>query len=775
MKLLCRVVWLFVAFGAAGQSVNLKNAVVVVAATVPPPMRETAPRVLREEIAKRTGSALKTVETWPKAGTPVVALVMAGDRDLLGKPIPAKTSSDHPEQKPEGFRVVSEKNVLWIIGADARGILFGVGWLLRHLRMDPTRLELPQPVDVATAPAYPIRGHQLGYRTTANSYDAWTVAQFDQYIRELALFGTNAIEGIPFHEEDNPSPHFKLPAAQMRVELSAVCQKYDLDYWVWIPATFDLKDVQKRAGELDRQEAFYRACPRLDHLFLPGGDPGDNRPEEVMPFLKDLHSRLVKYHPKAKIWVSLQGFSVEHIDYFYTYLAQHHPDWLQGVVSGPGSPPIAETRYRLPKQYQHRQYPDITHNVRCEFPVERWDQAFALTLGREATNPRPYFFARIHETNAPFTDGFVSYSDGCHDDVNKVIWSTRAWDPTKDVREILNEYGRFFFGWKVAEASADGIAALEQNWRGPLAENGGVEATFSFWQKLEKETPSLKLNWRWQLLLLRAYYDTYTRRRLLYEQELEKLASALLASADSVTIEKSMDEAIQTVNKADSKLVAPALRTRIAALCGDLFTSIGLQTSYPKYQARNYERGCVLDFVDYPLNNRWWLADECRKVGAMPTKAAQLERLRILGTWESPGAGSYYDGVSSVSKGPRIKTSSDDATDVAWWENGRSRARLSSQLFQRCPALEYENLNPGARYVIRVAGYGEALLRVDGKRLEPRVYNREVETFKEWIVPRSLTQDGRISVTFDQPEESQLNWRKQSRISDIWLLKQEGQ
>jgi hypothetical protein len=110
--------------------------------------------------------------------------------------------------------------------------------------------------------------------------------------------------------------------------------------------------------------------------------------------------------------------------------------------------------------------------------------------------------------------------------------------------------------------------------------------------------------------------------------------------------------------------------------------------------------------------------------------------------------------------------------DIAWWDNGSSRARLSTQTFQNEPALDYDNLEPGARYIIRVAGYGDALLRVDGKRLNPTVYNKANETFKEWIVPLSLTQDGRISVTFDEPEESQLNWRLHSKVSDVWLLKQ---
>ncbi|GAB4050157.1 hypothetical protein [Spirosoma litoris] len=757
------------------QTINLKQAVLLVSPSVPSPMRETAPRILSEEIEKRTGVLLKTISTWPKNGVTRVALVLASDKTLQGASVPANTATERPELKPEGYRIVSETNAtgttLWIIGADSRGILFGTGWVLRNLKMDRKVLELSSPVNVATSPDYPIRGHQLGYRHTANSYDAWTVGQFEQYIRDLAIFGTNAIEGIPFHEDEKPSPHFKIPAADMRVKVSEICQAYDLDYWVWTPATIELTDAKKRQAELDQHEAFYKACPRLDHIFFPGGDPGENHPREVMPFLKDIHTLLVKYHPKAKVWISLQGFSVEQVNYFYDYLAQNNPTWLQGVVYGPGSPPLAETRYRLPKQYQLRQYPDITHTVRCEFPVEHWDQAYALTLGREASNPRPYFYARAQAAAAPFTDGFVSYSDGCHDDINKVIWSMRAWDMQMSVHQILNEYSRFFFGWPLTESAANGIEALEKNWDGPLAQNGGVEATFSFWKTLETANPALATNWRWQLLLLRAYYDTYTRRRLLYEQGLETKADAVLSQEVSMDPDKAISQALAIVNKADTEPIAPELKAKIVSLCDDLYRSIGLQTSMPKYKARGYERGCLLDFVDYPLNNRWWMADEFEKVRALKTNEEKQKRLQQISAWETPGQGSYYDDVSSVSKGPRVKTISDDATDIAWWNNGFSRTRLSSQTFQRSPMLDYDNLDPKAEYVIRVVGFGEALLRVDGKRLSPIVYNREADTVKEWIVPMSATQDGRINVTFDEPEESHLNWRQNSRISDIWLLK----
>jgi hypothetical protein len=180
----------------------------------------------------------------------------------------------------------------------------------------------------------------------------------------------------------------------------------------------------------------------------------------------------------------------------------------------------------------------------------------------------------------------------------------------------------------------------------------------------------------------------------------------------------------------------------------------------------------VLDFVDYPLNNRWWLADEFKKLREMTNKTAACERIRQISHWEHPGPGSYYDDVSSVSKGPRIETVSDDATDIAWWDDGRSRRRLSFQTFQRCPRLQYTDLDPNGRYKIQVCGSGDALLRVDGQRLSPVIYNKDGDGFKEWIIPLSATGDGKISVSFDEPEESGLNWRKQSKISDIWLIKQ---
>jgi len=772
-----KLIWLnlLLLFGISlsAQVVDLSRATVVASRNIPSPVRETALRVLKEEIAQRTAIQLK--EAGKIESQPVIALVLSSEKELNGHLIPISVSDSKPENKPEGFRIVADQkngiNRLWLIGANQRGIIFAIGQLLRTADLSHNKILFDKKNEIATSPKYPIRGHQVGYRNTANSWDSWTMDQYEKYLRELALFGANSIENIPFHDGKN-NPLMKYPREVMNKKISEICHDYGLDHWDWIPADVDLSDPVKFKEEVARHEAYYKECPYLDGVFFPGGDPGSNHPKDVMPFLKEVTAKLKQYHPKATMWISLQGFSDEQVDYFYQYLEKNNPDWLTGVVTGPSSPDLAATRFRLPKKYLHRHYPDLTHTVRCQYPTLNFDQAFALTEGREVSNPQPVYYAKIHNRYAPFTDGFLSYSDGVHDDVNKATWSQMAWNPERPVRDVMVEYARFFFGSSVAESAADGILALERNWVGPVEENGGIEATYSFWKNLETEHPELSKNWRWQLLVMRSNYDVYVKRRKAYEQKLETEANQVLLQAPKLGTSKAMEMALGLVNKADKEPITNGLRQKIVDLCEALWQSIGLQTSVKKYQASGSERGAILDFIDYPLNNRWWLADEFKKIEKMGTEQEKLARLEVIAKWENPGDGSYYDNISDISKSSHVTTFSDDATDVAWWDGGMSRRRLSTQLFQNFPVLKYCDLDPNGRYLIRVAGYREALLRVDGERIDPTIYNKGYEEFKEFPLNPKYVSDGKIEVTFDQPEESKLNWRERSKVTDVWLIKQ---
>ena len=761
---------LFTSAASASFCVDISEVNILVSKDIKPLVRQSAVEILQEEVQKRTGLAWSEVSSWKDAKGLTIALALSETKKLDGMAPPRRSGNNLPENQAEGFRLFKKENTLWIIGADSRAVLFGIGELLRKAYMDDGQVIIEDNMDIATAPQYPLRGHQIGYRNTANTYDAWTVKQYDQYIRDLVLFGTNAVENIPPLRDDS-SPHFPIPREEMNVEMSKICDKYDIEYWVWTPGTVDLKDPELRSQQLDIHEANYKQVPRLDNIFFPGGDPGHNHPREVMPFLKDLYARLIKYHPDAGMWISLQGFSAEQVDYFYQYLEIHKPTWLRGVVSGPSSPPISETRFRLPEQYLHRHYPDITHNVRCDYPAQNFDQAFALTVGREGINPQPVYYAEVHAKYAPFTDGFVSYSDGSHDDVNKIVWSQRGWDPDKNILDIVMEYSRFFFGREIAYETANGVLSLERNWDGPIIYNGGIEPTLAYWKELEASNPQLSDNWRWQMLVLRAYYDTYVRRRKINETNLEKEANKVMLQVDELGSEVVMKKALEIVNKADTEPIEQEMKQVIVDYSEALFQSIGWQSDVEKYQASGSQRGCMLQFVDHPLNNRWWLADQFEAIDTLASEQEKADRIKLIANWENPGPGGYYDDVSNISKSPHVTTTVYDAVDFVWNNGGFSRWRLSSQLSQVDPILEYEDLDPNARYLIRVTGYGDALVRVDGKRLEPIKYEKHREGFKEFIVPKSIVGDGKMTLTFDRAEESHLNWRNYSRISDVWLIK----
>jgi hypothetical protein len=743
-----------------GAVIDLRDAVVVVRPGALPKAEKTAAIVLVEEIEKRTGVHLQTSSNWPENG-PVIAITSVGSSVT----------------KREGYHLFVDQSkaqvAVRIMGADARGALFGVGKFLRVADFGKGTVRISSPLDVATAPKDPIRGHQLGYRTQANSYDAWTPQQFEQYIRELTFFGANSIEGIPFQDE-RPTPVMKFSRREMNRAIGEVCDRYGLDYWVWIPADFDLNDQKKRADLLARSDEFFRDTPQLTGIFFPGGDPGKNSPELVLPFLEDMAKRLLPVHPKAKLWMSMQQFSKPQQEFVYAYLARESPKWFGGLVGGPSSAPLAELRARLGKQYMVRDYPDITHNKLAQYEVPEWDPAYARTLGREAINPRPAEYAAIHNRTAVFTDGFISYSDGAHDDVNKAVWSALAWDPSLDVRDILIEYARVYFESSVGEKAADGLLALERNWRGPLLFNGAVEGTLLQWQQMEKAAPQLESNWRWQMCLLRANYDAYDRRRLIYETKLEDEVNAILMQAPKRGAEQSIVDATAVLYKGVDISPAPDLRARIIGLCAKLFQSIGLQSSVEQYYASDAQRGAVLDFIATPLNNRWWLEDQFKAIRALNTEADKAARLVALAKWEHPGPGSFYDNPGDLSKAPHVLPEVAPGRTFWWWEQGRSRARITWQVTRFPREIAYDGLDPNAKYVVRTTGAGQSNLRINGERVMPSVDGSKMGEFKEFPVDPKFLKAGKVVLTWDKATgEENLNWRDKSRLAEVWLLKKD--
>jgi len=756
---------------------DFKSATIVLPASASTPMKKAA-QMLTEEIEKRTQLRLK-IATSAASGTPSILLKTA------------------PGGKPESFTLASTANTVTITGADDRGVVFGAGYLLRHLHMARQKLDLDAGLNIASAPKVAVRGHQLGYRPKTNAYDAWSVPMWEQYIRELAIFGTNTVELIPPRsDDDDDSPHFPLPKIEMMVEMSRIANEYGMDVSVWYPAMDkDYSDPATVEFALKEWEEVFRRLPRIDAVFVPGGDPGHTQPKYMFALLEKQTASLHRYHPKAQMWLSPQGFTKEWRDEFWALMKQN-PAWLSGLVFGPqvyGS--LEEFRADTPKKYPIRFYPDITHSIHSEFPVPDWDFAYAFTEGRETINPRPMDETAIFRRYQHFADGFVSYSEGCNDDVNKFLWSGLAWNPDASPKSILTEYARFFIGDDMADSFAEGLLALERDWRGPLASNRQVPVTLAQFQEMERRaTPQQRLSWRFQQALYRAYYDAYEQSRLRSENRQEEMAMAELVKAKrewplpSVGSLKAMDAA-EAILDADARTPdALGWRARAFELAEALFQSIHMQLSVDRYKAIGIDRGANLDAIDFALNNRVWLHNRFQEIRAMANEADRLARISEILNWTNPGPGGFYDALGFVNQRPHLVMGENYGQDPDFLKSPlisfgsspqrgwRTSSAVDAEIIQDRPLrMRYTELDPGAQYKLRITYGGDARrvpvrLTANGTEVHPFREKGQSPEPVEFALPQSVTAGGTLTLEWTRPAGLGGNGRG-TQVSEVWLIK----
>jgi hypothetical protein len=774
--------------------VDMTRAVVITPSSLTVQER-TAVRVLVEEVERRTNVRMPTASEWPADSVPVIAVgPIATSSNWAGRGLRGSSAASKPER--EGYRLALNQSArtaptVLVLGADSRGVLFGVGRLLRELRMAPQSIRVPAPLAIVSAPQVALRGHQLGYRPKTNAYDAWDVAMWEQYIRDLAVFGTNAIELIPPRSDDAPdSPHFPLPQIDMMVEMSRIADEYGQDVWIWYPALDkDYGDPKQVEFALAEWAEVFSKLPRINAIFVPGGDPGHTQPKHMMALLEKQTASLHKYHPKAEMWMSPQGFTKEWMDEFYAIL-KTEPAWLTGLVFGPqvrDSLPLL--RANTPKRYRIRHYPDITHSLRSQYPVQDWDIAHALTSNREQINPRPVDEALIFRSLLPYVSDFITYSEGPNDDVNKFVWSGLGWDPKRDVLQILQEYSRYFLGEQYTDSFAQGLLALERNWRGPLASNAAVYTTLEQFQSMERAaSPRVLRNWRFQQALYRAYYDAYVRSRLLHETAIEERALDRLRSATRGGSRDAISDARRILDEAQQKPAAE-WRLRVYTLAEALFQSIRQQLSVERYRAIAVGRGATLDSLETPLNNRGWLLSRFDEISALQNEDDRLAAIDRIVRWTDPGPGGYYDDLGNPTQQPHLvrglpyeedpQRFKSTMTGFGYRPDWRLSWMTHAESFWDTPLkMHYTNLDPGARYRIRVVYAGDVfsmtttikLVANDRYEVHPPIRKESPIKPVEFDIPVEATRGGELTLTFSAPAGMGSAGRG-NQIAEVWLMR----
>src|SRR6185503_2835045 len=330
--------------------------------------------------------------------------------------------------------------------------------------------------------------------------------------------------------------------------------------------------------------------------------------------------------------------------------------------------------------------------------------------------------------------------------------------------------------------------------------NNGVDSTLEQWQKMEKSaSPELLSNFRFQMMLLRAYYDTYIHHRLIYETSLEHEAKNALIDAKNAGSLESIGKATTILEQAVTKPVMQALHQRCFALSDSVFRSIGSQLTVKKPQEAEAGRGNFMDNIDLPLNDSRWLLSQCAKITKLPDEQSRLDAIEILLNRTDPGPGGFYTNLGSPESWKHVIWQKTWAQDPGGLESplvdfgaslhGDEWVDILPQGFegQAIPqawmnqvttlydtplTLKYDSLDTKSSYIIRIAYTGrfnsKIKLVADGKYLIHDFIQTGKKPIYEFPVPAEAVADGIITLTWTC-EKGQ----RGTQVAELWLIKKQ--
>lgn len=756
---------------------------------------------LQRETSKRTDFKWQVVNTLKEDLSGRSKVVILGTDAQMQNLLPSslylqwqvKLAAEHGSGSDERFSVVplpyKGHHVYVLSGKSERAQLFAIGWLLRNAQIGKRDIFIPQTDAFVSSPDKAVRGYQVGYRMKNNTYDAWRLSQFEQQMLDLAVFGLNTLQVVaPVSDDDATSPLFPASAEETVIGLSSLSQKYGLRYDLFYPEMAnDYSDPKQVAAELRQFEGLIRKLPLVDSIHIPGGDPGHTPPEILLPLIEKETTILHRYHPHAEVWVSAQGFTRERYDRFYKML-QDQPRWLTGVFFGPQSREGMELqRKQIPASYPIEFYPDTAHVMHSQFPVPQWDPIYALTEGREPICPRPAGFQHIYQHFRFLNSGFIVYSEGVNDDVNKILWGVWGWNPNISAHRALKEYAHYFFhsDQQHADNIASAIEALEGNWSGQLLSNKTVAVTLASFQR---ESHSLTPEWRWSSLLYRAVYDRYLQIKREREFALETAAIAKLQQPG--TIDSRIIAARSILDRDNGSPEEKSLSRELYDLAQKLFDEVGIQLSVKLYKASNWERGANLDRVETPLNDRTWLEAEFSSIqnhnANEKEKSARLSRIIH---WQGETLLTLYDDLGDPTREPHLvrgegwnsdpelyHTAIDGIADETLKKGWRlSWLSYAETLYETPLHIHYDHLDPKHNYKLRIVYSGEgyvlpmSLVANDKEEIHPLRLRKSNPEIIEFNLPASATSSGQLDLKWFRKGGAGGGGRG-GQVAEVWLL-----
>ena len=461
-----------------------------------------------------------------------------------------------PSFAGENAVVKVKDGIAEIHGGWFRSLVFGTGVLLRAIRYGARTFEL-EDGEYRFEPASTIR---IAYM--ARHFDNWYhragADEIIRYVEDLALWGINGFHMQLDYAVVDAAKATEGDRAAFAASSVAIGERvHDLDMELttgggsncapsnmpdkfravpnkmWGRGAQQFNVCPEQPGALDylisiRQGALDRAqhIPISGYIYWPfdeGGcacdkcDPWGGRGYPKL--IERFHAMNEKFHPGSRHYVSTWLFMEEDWEMFYKYLERQN--WIDAiVVDSHNDFPRYPLEHPVPKNIPIVTFPEISMWGR--FP---W--------GGTGANPLPTRFERLYRQCEKAVKGFELYSEGIYEDVNKIVVNGLYIDPRRTGHDVLTDYARYEMP---GCDPADFVALCEKlediyeahceggfrGWKGFVVANylreekpeeltrrlSVAQEASRLADRIDRSIlPTMRRNWRWRQLYLRAKID----------------------------------------------------------------------------------------------------------------------------------------------------------------------------------------------------------------------------------------------------------------------------
>ena len=431
------------------------------------------------------------------------------------------------EPGPEGFLLKKPLNqdLLIAAGIDERGTLYAVGELLRQATIRNGVINLPDNLEVRTAPAFEIRGTQVQQSNIARELGKarpWTDTETHRVILDYALAGANI-----FSTGYGPTFDFIKSYGLMtqgefgpNTALGDIPKAWEAKESIGRPGYVCLSVPEGNQYMLDQCDKFFKDKPAFDLVKFWGGDGGGCECDRCKPYgqifiqtIEKMAAIVHKYHPETKVYFTNQKFQNADDNAIFSYLQEKPSDWLWAWGYGPGSDATSwqpghrqthrmdlfrypgygpyslypkEILHQLPPNVKLLYYNEITHWKYAQHAFvqmyprpdkdgnhpphwshdiyeRRPDQFLTMVYNRLSFYACPKNYYRVFNDLMPYGVGDITHSSGHHDHFNQWMWQRLLWAPRTSLDEVINDYCNTWFGPEAAPLMSKALYILEEN------------------------------------------------------------------------------------------------------------------------------------------------------------------------------------------------------------------------------------------------------------------------------------------------------------------------